>query len=151
MNNLTTEVSNLTGTNLEATNLEITNLEEINLEEAIAAKVRELPRDKQQQILDFVEFLKTKLLAETAEKNPELKLESQSLTKAISVSQSLPEINSPTAIRVEGDDITAEVLEAAMSQSFLELAQKYVGCVEAPKDLSTNKKYFVGFGEWVEI
>ncbi len=154
MNNLTTEVSNLTGTNLEATNLEITNLEEINLEEAIAAKVRKLPRERQQQILDFAEFLNTKISVDTAEKNPEPKLVSQSLTKATAVSQSVPEINPPTAIRVEGGDTTtadsantAEVLEAAMSQSFLELAQKYVGCVEAPKDPSTNKKYFVGFGE----
>lgn len=66
MSNLTTEVSNPTGTNLEETNLEIanlekTNLEEINLEEAIAAKVRELPRERQQQVLDFAEFLLLKL------------------------------------------------------------------------------------------
>ncbi len=108
MSNLTTEVSNPTATNLEGNNLETPNLEETNLEEAIVTKIRELPRDKQQQILDFAEFLKTKLLVETTEKNPESELE---------------------------------------SQSFLELAQKYVGSVEAPEDLSTNKKYFAGFGE----
>lgn len=49
----------------------------INLEEAIATKVRELPRDKQLQILDFANFLKIKLLVETAEKNPEPEMESQ--------------------------------------------------------------------------
>jgi hypothetical protein len=47
MSNLTTEASNPT---------EITNLEE-----AIAAKIRELPREQQQQILDFAEFLLIKL------------------------------------------------------------------------------------------
>lgn len=51
MSNLTTEVSNS----------EVTNLEETNLEEAIATKIRELPRDKQQQILDFTDFLLIKL------------------------------------------------------------------------------------------
>ncbi len=98
MSNLTPEVSSPALANLEIT----------NLEEAIATKVRELPREKQQQILDFADFLKIKLLVETAEKNPEPEME---------------------------------------SQSFLELARKYVGSVEAPEDLSTNKKYFAGFGE----
>ena len=31
--------------------------------------------------------------------------------------------------------------------SCLDLARKYIGCVEGPADLSTNKAYFNGFGE----
>jgi hypothetical protein len=30
--------------------------------------------------------------------------------------------------------------------SCLDIAKKYIGCVEGPADLSTNKKYFEGFG-----
>ncbi len=54
-------------------------------------------------MLDFVEFLKTKLekTEDTNEQNP----------------------------------------------SFLTLAEKYIGCVEGSADLSTNKKYFEGFGK----
>ena len=51
MSNLTPEVSSPALANLEIT----------NLEEAIATKVRELPREKQQQILDFADFLLIKL------------------------------------------------------------------------------------------
>ena len=51
MSNLTPEVSSPSAINLDVT----------NLEEAIATKVRELPRDKQQQILDFADFLLIKL------------------------------------------------------------------------------------------
>lgn len=74
-----------------------------NIELAIVNNIRQFPIDKQQQVLDFVEFLKTKL------------------------------------------EKTEDVNE--QNQSFLTLAEKYIGCVEGPADLSANKKYFEGFGK----
>ncbi|MBC8875946.1 MAG: ribbon-helix-helix protein, CopG family [Planctomycetes bacterium] len=36
--------------------------------------------------------------------------------------------------------------ESPASGSFLEAAQKWIGCVEGPGDLSTNTRYMEGFG-----
>jgi hypothetical protein len=83
-----------------------------NIELAIVENIRKFPVDKQQQVLDFVEFLKTKL--ETTE--------------------DLSGGTHPERNRSE-------------PESFLTLAGKYIGCVEGPEDLSTNKKYFEGFGK----
>lgn len=35
---------------------------------------------------------------------------------------------------------------AAAQETFLAAAQKWIGCVEGPGDLSTNPKYMEGFG-----
>jgi hypothetical protein len=76
-----------------------------NIELAIVENIRKFPVDKQQQVLDFVEFLKTKL------------------------------------------ETTEDLSGHSEPESFLTLAGKYIGCVEGPEDLSTNKKYFEGFGK----
>ncbi len=65
-----------------------------------------LPPERQQEVLDFVEFLK----ARTGE-------------------------------------LPAPAEEQTESQpSILEAARKYIGCVEGPGDLSTNKQYMEGYG-----
>ncbi len=71
--------------------------------EQIVERLKTLPREKQQEVLDFVEFLhKTQEEVKSQDKEP--------------------------------------------PASVLTLAQKYIGCVEGPGDLSTNKKYMDGYG-----
>lgn len=76
----------------------------MNLEQTVVEKLKTLSPEKQQEVLDFVEFLQTKTLREFKSQDGE----------------------SPT--------------------SFLTLAQKFIGCVEGPVDLSTNKRYLDGYG-----
>lgn len=78
----------------------------MNIEQTVLEKLKTLPPEKQQEVLDFVEFLQSK----THQKQ--------------SKSQ-------------QGEPVV----------SVLTLAQKYIGCVEGPGDLSTNKKYMEGYGE----
>lgn len=65
----------------------------------IVEKLKTLPSEKQQEVLDFVKFLHKTLQEEVKNQDQE----------------------SPASV--------------------LTLAQKYIGCVEGPGDLSTNKKY----------
>jgi hypothetical protein len=50
---------------------------------------------------------------------------------------------------LEGLKATQEDTDIPENQpiSCLDIAKKYIGCVEGPADLSTNKKYFEGFGQ----
>ncbi|MBE9226857.1 DUF2281 domain-containing protein [Phormidium sp. LEGE 05292] len=77
----------------------------MSIEQLVIQKLQTLSPEKQQEVLDFVEFLQSKTLPDE------------------SSNQQLSE-----------------------SASFLTLAQKWVGCVDAPSDLSTNKKYLDGYG-----
>lgn len=78
----------------------------MNIEQTVLEKLKTLPAEKQQEVLDFVEFLQSK----THHKD------------------SNTQDDKPVV-------------------SILTLAQKYIGCVEGPGDLSTNKKYMEGYGE----
>ncbi|MBW4641683.1 MAG: DUF2281 domain-containing protein [Goleter apudmare HA4340-LM2] len=77
----------------------------MSIEELIIDKVRILPPDKQQEALDFVEFL---------------------------------------LARMQKQDLSNQETKSVVSA--LALAQKYIGCVEAASDLSTNKDYMDGYG-----
>lgn len=77
----------------------------MNIEQTVVEKLKTLPPEKQQQVLDFVESLQTKTQAE--------------------------EIKSQ---------------DGELPVSVLTFAQPYIGCVEGPGDLSTNKKYMDGYG-----
>ncbi len=77
----------------------------MSIEQTVLEKLKTLPIDKQQEVLDFVEFLQSK-----------------------------------THAKESNNQEDKPVLSA------LALAQKWVGCVEGPEDLSTNKKYMEGFG-----
>lgn len=77
----------------------------MSIEQIIVEKLRTLPPEKQQEALDFVEFLQTK-----------------THKREFSHQEQQPGV------------------------SALTLAQKYIGCVEGPSDLSTNKKYMDGYG-----
>ncbi|MGL5927158.1 DUF2281 domain-containing protein [Chroococcidiopsis sp.] len=77
----------------------------MSIEQIVLEKLKTLPIDKQQEVLDFVEFLQSK-----------------------------------TPVKQSDSQEDKPVLSA------LALAQKWVGCVEGPEDLSTNKKYMEGFG-----
>ncbi|OWY68741.1 hypothetical protein B7486_24695 [cyanobacterium TDX16] len=77
----------------------------MSIEQIVLEKLKTLPIDKQQEVLDFVEFLQSK-----------------------------------TPVKQSDSKEDKPVLSA------LALAQKWVGCVEGPEDLSTNKKYMEGFG-----
>jgi hypothetical protein len=79
----------------------------MSIEQLVIQKLQTLSPEKQQEVLDFVEFLQSK---------------------------SLP------------DESSNQLLSERESASFLTLAQKWVGCVDAPSDLSTNKKYLDGYG-----
>lgn len=50
------------------------------------------------------------------------------------------------AIRNPANQI--DKIENDTGLSALDLAGDLVGCLEAPSDLSTNKEYLRGFGEW---
>ncbi len=78
----------------------------MNIEQTVLEKLKTLPPEKQQEVLDFVEFLQNK----THHKDS----------------------------NTQDDKPVVSVLT---------LAQKYIGCVEGPGDLSTNKKYMEGYGE----
>jgi hypothetical protein len=77
----------------------------MSIEQLVIQKLQTLSPEKQQEVLDFVEFLQSKTLPKE------------------SSNQQLSE-----------------------SASFLTLGQKWVGCIDAPSDLSTNKKYLDGYG-----
>jgi len=77
----------------------------MSIEQTVLEKLKTLPIEKQQEVLDFVEFLQSK-----------------------------------THVKESNNQEDKPVLSA------LALAQKWVGCVEGPEDLSTNKKYMEGFG-----
>ncbi len=77
----------------------------MSIEQLVIQKLQTLSPEKQQEVLDFVEFLQSKTLPEESSNE-------------------------------QGNE----------SASFLTLAQKWVGCVDAPSDLSTNKKYLDGYG-----
>lgn len=77
----------------------------MTVEEIIVEKLNTLPLEKQQQVLDFVEFL---------------------------------------LAQMQKRDLPAKKWQPG--ESALTAAQEFVGCVEGPEDLSTNKKYMEGFG-----
>jgi len=77
----------------------------MSIEQTVLEKLKTLPIDKQQEVLDFVEFLQRKTSQEEFKNQEE-----------------------PVV-------------------SVLTLAEKYIGCVEGPGDLSTNKKYMEGYGQ----
>lgn len=77
----------------------------MSIEQTVVEKLKTLSPDKQQEVLDFVEFLQSKTQRQ--------EFESQDDQPSVSV---------------------------------LTLAQKYIGCVEGPGDLSVNKKYMDGYG-----
>jgi hypothetical protein len=77
----------------------------MSIEEIIIDKVRILPPDKQQEALNFVEFLLAKM---------------------------------------QKQELSPQEIKSGVSA--LTLAQEYIGCVEAPSDLSTNKDYMDGYG-----
>ncbi|NET09581.1 MAG: DUF2281 domain-containing protein [Merismopedia sp. SIO2A8] len=88
------------------------------LEQQVVETLRSLPLEKQQQVLDFVEFLKVRF-----------------------INTSLPDNES---IVLNGTNNTA----IENGQSFADVAKKYIGCVDGgPEDLSTNPKYMEGFGQ----
>jgi hypothetical protein len=68
--------------------------------------LRILPQHKQEEVLDFIEFLKLK-------------------TASLDVA---PEKAQPAQV------------------SFIDAAKKYIGCVEGPGDLSSNRDYMQGYG-----
>jgi hypothetical protein len=76
------------------------------IDQRVMEGLRSLPPDKQQEVLDFVEFLRFKVKK-----------------------QESPVRNWQPGV------------------SALVAAEEFVGCVEGPEDLSTNKKYMEGFGE----
>lgn len=78
----------------------------MSIEQTVLEKLKTLPIDKQQEVLDFVEFLQSK--------TSQGELKNQESEPVVSV---------------------------------LTLAEKYIGCVEGPGDLSTNKKYMEGYGQ----
>ena len=78
----------------------------MNIEQTVLEKLKTLPAEKQQEVLDFVEFRQSK----TDHKDS----------------------------NTQNDKPVVSVLT---------LAQKYIGCVEGPGDLSTNKKYMEGYKE----
>lgn len=77
----------------------------MTVQEIIVEKLNTLPLEKQQEVLDFVEFLQAQMRK-----------------------RDLPSQN-------EGQPV-----------SVLTLAEKFIGSVEGPGDLSTNKKYMEGYG-----
>ena len=77
----------------------------MTVQEIIVEKLSTLPLEKQQEVLDFVEFL-----------------QAQMQKRELRVPKWQPGVSALTA------------------------AQEFVGCVEGPEDLSTNKKYMEGFG-----
>ena len=78
----------------------------MNIEQTVLEKLKTLPAEKQQEVLDFVESRQSK----TDHKDS----------------------------NTQNDKPVVSVLT---------LAQKYIGCVEGPGDLSTNKKYTEGYKE----
>jgi len=78
----------------------------MSIEQTVLEKLKTLPIDKQQEVLDFVEFLQSK--------TSQGEFKNQEEEPVVSV---------------------------------LTLAEKYIGCVEGPGDLSTNKKYMEGYGQ----
>lgn len=76
------------------------------LEQQVIEGFRTLPPEKQQEVLDFVEFLKARMQQLSSQDH-------QNGEQPISV---------------------------------LKAARKYIGCVEGPGDLSTNKDYMEGYG-----
>jgi hypothetical protein len=78
---------------------------DMSIEQTVVEKLKTLPPEKQQEVLDFVEFLQTKTF--------QSEVKSQDGESPVSV---------------------------------LTRAQQYIGCVEGPGDLSTNKKYMDGYG-----
>lgn len=77
----------------------------MTVQEIIVEKLSTLPLEKQQEVLDFVEFL----LAQMQKRE-------------------LPSENEEQTVSV------------------FTLAQKFIGAVEGPGDLSYNKKYMEGYG-----
>lgn len=73
--------------------------------QTIVEKLENLPPEKQQEVLNFVELLHSKIDSETTPPQ---------------------------------EDETAE--------SVLTKAAQFIGCVEGPADLSTNKNYLEGYG-----
>lgn len=78
----------------------------MSIEQTVLEKLKTLPIDKQQEVLDFVEFLQSK--------TSQGEFQNQEEEPVVSV---------------------------------LTLAEKYIGCVEGPGDLSANKKYMEGYGQ----
>ena len=77
----------------------------MTIQEIIIEKLNTLPLEKQQEVLDFVEFLQAQMRK-----------------------REFPNENEEQQVSV------------------LTLAQKFIGAVEGPGDLSTNKKYMEGYG-----
>ncbi len=77
----------------------------MTVQEIIVEKLSTLPLEKQQEVLDFVEFLQAQM--------QKRQLSSETEGQAVSV---------------------------------LTVAHEFIGCVEGPGDLSTNKKYMEGYG-----
>lgn len=88
------------------------------LEQQVVDTLRSLPLEKQQQVLDFVEFLKVRVISTSPPDNESIVL----------------------------NDTTKTAIEKG--QSFADVAKQYIGRVEGgPEDLSTNPKYMEGFGQ----
>lgn len=77
----------------------------MTVQEIIVEKLNTLPLEKQQEVLDFIEFLQAQM---------------------------------------QKRDLPSQKWQPGVSA--LAAAQEFVGCVEGPEDLSTNKKYMEGFG-----
>ncbi|MGQ9870111.1 DUF2281 domain-containing protein [Leptodesmis sp.] len=107
----------------------------MNIPQTVLEKLETLPLDKQQAVLDFVEFLQSKT-------NGSYPPHSSSPTKS--------------ALEAAGDLVGCVKDEAEREQeepldkpeiSFLQAAREFIGCVEGPGDLSTNSKYMDGYGQ----
>ncbi|MFB2877517.1 DUF2281 domain-containing protein [Floridanema aerugineum] len=103
----------------------------MSIEQLVIQKLQTLSPQKQQEVLDFVEFLQSKSLPEESS-NQQLSESASFLTPPLRI----PDIQGALS----------QQLSERESASFLTLAQKWVGCIDAPRDLSTNKKYLDGYG-----
>ncbi|MFB2880899.1 DUF2281 domain-containing protein [Floridanema aerugineum] len=103
----------------------------MSIEQLVIQKLQTLSPEKQQEVLDFVEFLQSKTLPDESS-NQQVNESASFLT---------PPLRTPD---IQG--ALSQLLSERESASFLTLAQKWVGCVDAPSDLATNKKYLNGYG-----
>lgn len=107
----------------------------MTIEQAILEKVRSLPHERQQQVLNFAEFLVQKSQAMTTEE------------RAIAALKTLPPDKQQKALNFIESLQTKLQQSSGQEISVLEVAGDLIGAVEGSGDLSTNPKYMEGFGQ----
>ena len=104
----------------------------MSLVDTAIAKMQNLPPERQQEIIDFIDFL---LSREPIKLQPDERLELPSSQEAVSV------------LEAAGDDERLEpVTSTQEAVSVFDAAGDLIGCVEGPRDLSTNQDYLEGYG-----